>query len=246
VTRIFLVIFAALFATSCEWLPPELGARDLGVEVASAPGDTAFVTATWKAPLNVQGGWEMFYEWSNTRLSGGNACELSEATTQTTVSFDCTKGTTAGQMRFIVTAVWVVAGAQLRGPPTDVTYTVPPKAAEPPGPVDSLSVIVAWRRIWTEPADQQHVHLQYDVPPATYRNVDYRIGLTETFMYELYLDGEYVMAADASFGVTECAEDGEVCPVRPFRRSRGHMAVLGAHRGDGLAGVLRLRRSQLV
>jgi hypothetical protein len=239
-----LVILAGILVillTSCEW-PPELGARELGVEVVQQTSDTAFVTATWKPPLNVQSGWELFYEWTNTRVSGGNACELSEATTQATVSFTCTKGTTAGQMRFEVTAVRVVDGSQLPGPPTSATYTVPPRAAEPPGPVDSLAVQVAWRRIWTDPGDQQHAHLQYGLPPATYREINYPQGLQESFMYEVLLDGELTTYKyDASYGVAECdfAGSQEVCPVRPFRRERGHLGLLGPHRGDGLAGVLR-------
>ena len=191
---------------SCDWWPPpELGARELGVEVVQQTSDTAYVSATWKPPLNAQEGWELFYEWTNTRISGGNACELSEATTQTEVNFKCTKGGTAGQMRFSVVPVRVVDGAQLRGPATDATYTVPARAAEPPGPVDSLRIQVAYRRVWTDAHDPQHAHIQYDLPPATYREIDYPQGLTESFMYEVLLDGEpTAYLYDASYGLTEC------------------------------------------
>lgn len=93
----------------------------------------------------------------------------------------------------------------------------------PPGPVDSMSVIrVSTRRVWNNPDDLTVAHIQYQLPPATYRHVDYRLSppMTETYMYEVLVDGQqagYLM--DASYGVAECwlAGEGEVCPIRPFR-----------------------------
>lgn len=93
----------------------------------------------------------------------------------------------------------------------------------PPGPVDSLSVIrVASMRVWNDPDSLTLAHIQYQLPPATYRYVDYRLDppQTETYMYELWADGQKIgYSADASYGVTECwlAGEGEVCPIRPFR-----------------------------
>ena len=96
----------------------------------------------------------------------------------------------------------------------------------PPGPVDSLEVIrVGWMRVWQNP-DMTEKHIQYRLAPGAYRYVDYRIGQRETFMYEVFVDGQKSgYSADASYGVGDCSlmprgecVNGEVIPVRPFRR----------------------------
>lgn len=122
----------------------------------------------------------------------------------------------------------------------------------PPPPICDTCVNViqiASRRVWTDPDSPQVAFLQYYLPPAGHYPIDYRVGLTESLMYELWSGGQKIgYSADAGYGVTEChlAENGELCPVRPFRSSAGWMGLLGPHRGDGLAGVLRLRRPKLV
>lgn len=90
----------------------------------------------------------------------------------------------------------------------------------PPSPVDSLKIEVAQRRIWFAP-DGQTALIQFAFVPVTYRPVDYRIGQTENFYYEVWVSGTKAgYTADANYGTVECwrAGSGEVCPVRPFRQ----------------------------
>lgn len=134
---------------------------------------------------------------------------------------------------------------------------IPPPDTIPPPPVCDTCVNVirlSWLRIYRSirfegpdaiPTDTG-TFIQYGLPPAGYRNVDYRLDppQTERLMYELWIDGQKIgYSADADSGVRECGADGEVCPVRPFRPGAGLVALLGSHRGAGLAGVLRLGES---
>jgi hypothetical protein len=104
----------------------------------------------------------------------------------------------------------------------------------PPGPVDSLTVIrVASMRVWNhisdDPSNLTTATIQYLLPPAGYRYVDYRLNppQKERLMYEVWMDGAQVgWAADADHGIGDCSlmpggecENGEIIPVRPFRYS---------------------------
>lgn len=95
----------------------------------------------------------------------------------------------------------------------------PPVPPEPPVPLpDSVTIRVGMVRIWTDPATAAR-WLQYWTAPATYRYVDHRIGQDTTYHYEVWVEGQKVgYTMDASYGVVECwkAEQGEVCPVRPW------------------------------
>lgn len=65
---------------------------------------------------------------------------------------------------------------------------------------------------------------QMILAPATYRYIDYTIGLTESFMYEVWFeDAKLGYSVDADYGVVECWKvgNGERCPVRPFQSSDG-------------------------
>jgi hypothetical protein len=189
---------------------------------------TATVTATWSRPSNVQSSWTIYYEWTNERISGGNACSEAEATTQTTVTFTCSRSEqTVGVMEFTVWAVRNVGGTLYPGVKRSTQYNVEPTGITPPGPVDSLDVQVAWRRIFSGRTGGQTdtaTVIQYLLAPATYRNIDYRIGQTESFHYEIWGEQDGVFkrigyTVDGSWGIVEChkAGNGEVCPVRPFR-----------------------------
>lgn len=148
----------------------------------------------------------------------------------TTVTFTCSRAElTVGVMQFEVWAVRNLAGQLYPGPKSSATYEVAPSGAVPPGPVDSLSIQVASRRLYQNrdypgvSPDDTVTMIQYQFSPATYRHVDYRIGETETYHYEVWVDGEKVgYSVDASWGISECwrAENGEVCPIRPFRGYR--------------------------
>jgi len=98
----------------------------------------------------------------------------------------------------------------------------------PPGPVDSVTVIrVANMRVWRDANDLSKVAIQYQLPPAGYRYVDYRLDppQKESLSYEVWVDGQRAgYTVDASGGVMDCSlmpggecENGEVIPVRPFR-----------------------------
>jgi hypothetical protein len=102
----------------------------------------------------------------------------------------------------------------------------PPVVPEPPVPEpDSVQIRVSGRRIWHGvgyEGDTVTV-VQYFLAPATYREIDYRIGLTESYHYEVWINGAKVgYTADASWGVSRCdlAENGETCPVEPFQVGR--------------------------
>lgn len=136
---------------------------------------------------------------------------------------------------------------------------IPPPDTIPPPPVcdTCVNVIqVAWMRVvrtrrWEGPDStltDSATYIQFNLPPAGYRNVDYRLDppQTERLMYEVWIDDQQVgYAADADYGIHDCegVANQEVCPVRPFRSSTRFMGLLGPHRGAGLAGVLRLRES---
>lgn len=77
--------------------------------------------------------------------------------------------------------------------------------------------------------------------PATFREIDYRVGQTESFQYEVWNEGQRLgYTIDADWGVVECwkAGQGEVCPVRPFRSGDGrehvHVRELAARRAPGV------------
>ena len=100
----------------------------------------------------------------------------------------------------------------------------------PPGPVDSLEVIqVGFMRVWRDANDLNDVAIQYSLPPAGYRHIDYRLNPPEKerLMYEVWIDGQQAgYAVDADHGIRDCSlmpggecVDGESIPVRPFRYS---------------------------
>lgn len=100
----------------------------------------------------------------------------------------------------------------------------PPPIVPPPPVCDTCVNVIrlAMARTFTDAEGQKW--FQMLLAPATYRDVDYRIGQTETFMYEVWFEGvKQGYSVDADWGVVECwlAEDGEVCPVRPFRPGDG-------------------------
>lgn len=118
----------------------------------------------------------------------------------------------------------------------------------PPPPIcdTCVNVIrVAWLRVWRD-NNLENPHIQYRLAPAGYNQIDYRVGLTEYWMYELWSDGQKVgYSTHADGGVLDCSlgpggecEFGEVIPVRPFRPGEGYLSVLGSRRSHGLAGVL--------
>jgi hypothetical protein len=97
-----------------------------------------------------------------------------------------------------------------------------PPIVPPPAVCDTcININLAMARTFAYEGEK---HFQMLLAPATYRHVDYRIGQTERFMYEVWIDGaKFGYSVDADYGVVEChlAGQGEVCPVRPFRPGDG-------------------------
>ena len=124
-----------------------------------------------------------------------------------------------------------------------------PPVVPPPAVCDTcISIQLAMARTFAWDGEK---HFQMLLAPATYRNVDYRIGQTERFMYEVWVDGARLgYSVDADYGVVEChlAEDGELCPVRPFRPGDGRQHLYVRELAGFLAsnpGVQLLGRSVL-
>jgi hypothetical protein len=125
----------------------------------------------------------------------------------------------------------------------------PPIVPPPPVCDTCVEVIrVSWLRmlklIRTEGPDgvivDSGTFVSYGLPPAGYRNIDYRLDppQTERLMYEVWSGGQQIgYALDADHGIHNCEglDNGEVCPVRPFRPSARHLGLLGPYRGGRLA-----------
>ena len=128
---------------ACDKIPPPLEAGEPSISV-SLQETTVTVTATWTRPPNAPPEWAIHYEWTNVRTSGGDACDRSGQTTETSVTFQCPRAeTTTGVMLFEVWGVRSVAGNLYPGQKTGASYDVPPTGVIPPDPVDSLRIEIA-------------------------------------------------------------------------------------------------------
>ena len=160
-----LITILGLSISGCDKIPPaSAGEPALSISYQET---TATITVNWKRPSNAADSWQLHYEWTNNRQSGGNACEKAEATTQTTVTFTCSRSeSTIGVMRFEVWAVRTVDGQAYPGPRSSATYEVAPAGVTPPGEIDSLTIVV------TDASTGMPIRLGIEGIRTTYEELD--------------------------------------------------------------------------